>query len=318
MDIVVTDASAIMQDDLSFDSFSQLGKLTVYSSSTSDELIDRCKSANAIIINKSIIDRAVIEALPSLKYIGVTATGYNVVDIKAAEEHGIAVTNVPAYSSDAVAQMVLSHILAFSNHVELYSNEVREGRWSRSREFCYISQPLTELAGKVLGIYGLGEIGMKTALLGKAFGMEIIYNARNRKSAADELGYRYVSVDELFFESDFLSLNAPLNSESRHIVNARTLSLMKRSAYLINTARGGLVDEESLYNALKDNRISGAGLDVLAEEPPRADNPLFTLSNCNITPHVAWGAVETRKRLLGVVLENLKAFQEGRFLNRIV
>lgn len=318
MNIVVTDSSALQQEDLSFDAFSALGDLKVYRSSTREELLERCKAADAIIINKSIIDRSTIEALSCLKYIGITATGFNIVDTEAAAERGIAVTNVPSYSTDAVAQMVMSHILAFSNHTEGYASEVRGGRWSSSSDFCYISYPLTELTGKVLGIYGLGEIGRKVALLGRAFGMKVIYSSRTRKSDAEALGYRSVSAEELFSESDFLSLNAPLNAESHHIVNGHTLSLMKKSAYLINTARGGLVDEKALYKALAEGRIGGAGLDVLEAEPPAADNPLFTLENCNITPHVAWGAVETRERLLGAALENLRAYVEGRSLNRIV
>lgn len=318
MNIVVTDSSTLLQKDLSYEELSTIGKLSVYPSSKKEELIERCAQADAIIINKSIIDRSVIEALPHLKYIGVSATGYNVVDIEAAKEHGIAVTNVPAYSTDAVAQMVFAHILAFTNHTEGYAAEVRDGRWSSSSDFCYISYPLTELSGKILGIYGMGEIGKKVASIGSVFGMKVIYNSRSRKSDADALGYRYVSVDELFSESDFLSLNAPLNAESHHIVNEKTLSLMKRSAYLINTARGPLVDEAALYKALSEGWIKGAGLDVLESEPPAASNPLFTLENCNITPHVAWGAVETRERLLNVVIDNLRAFQEGRALNRIV
>lgn len=314
MNIVVTDASAIMQNDLSYDSFEKLGNLSVYPSSTREELLSRCASAEAVITNKSVFDRELISSLPNLKYIGVSATGTNVVDIDVCRDKGIAVTNVPSYSTDAVAQMVFSHILAFSNHVEKYASEVRGGRWSASSDFCYISSPLEELNGKVLGIYGMGEIGRKVALIGKVFGMEVIYYSRNRK----DVDYRYVSVDVLFKESDYLSLNAPLNAESKHIVNEKTISLMKKSAVLINTARGGLVDEKALYNALKKGVIRGAGIDVMESEPPCSDNPLFELENCNITPHVAWGAVETRKRLLGTVYRNLEAFIKGEKLNRIV
>ena len=317
MNIVVTDGAPLIQDDLSFDLFKELGTLAVYDRSTREELINRCTNADAIIINKSIIDKDLLSKLPHLKYIGVTATGTNIVDIAEAKKRGIAVTNVPSYSTDAVAQMVFAHILEHTNQVASYTNDVKSGVWQHSKDFCFLTHTITELNGKTLGFYGMGEIGMKIGAIATAFGMKVIYNSRNRKEAADKKGYRYVSVEELFKESDFLSLNAPLNSESKHIVSKRTLSLMKRSAYLINTARGALVDEEALYTSLKNKEISGAGLDVLEEEPPKVASPLFSLDNVTITPHASWGAVETRKRLLEVAFENLKAFSEGKEKNRI-
>ena len=317
MNIVVTDGAPLIQDDLSFDLFKEVGTLSVYDRSTREELIIRCAKADAIIINKSIIDKDLLSKLPHLKYIGVTATGTNIVDTEEAKKRGIAVTNVPSYSTDAVAQMVLAHILEHTNQVASYTNDVKSGVWQHSKDFCFLTHTISELSGKTLGIYGMGEIGMKIGAIGSAFGMKVIYNSRNRKEAADKKGYRYVSVEELFKESDFLSLNAPLNSESKHIVSKHTLSLMKRSAYLINTARGALVDEEALYSALKNKEISGAGLDVLEEEPPKVASPLFSLDNVTITPHASWGAVETRKRLLEVAFENLKAFSEGKEKNRI-
>jgi glycerate dehydrogenase len=252
-------------------------------------------------------------ACPKLRYIGVTATGYNNIDVAAARELGITVTNVPDYSSDAVAQMTFTFLLQFATGFSRYTASTAAGDWTRSPHFCYFPYPLTELKGKTLGLLGMGSIGKKVAAIGTAFGMEVIYCARTPKA----LPYEAVSPDKLLSRSDFLSLHCPLTEETREWINKESLAQMKSGAYLINTARGGLVNEEAVAEALKEGRLAGYGADVLTVEPQRADCPFIGVENCYLTPHVAWAPKETRERLLTVVAENLRAFLAGKPQNAV-
>ncbi len=318
MRIVILDGHALNPGDLSWDSFKELGDVDLYEETPSDKVVERAADADALIINKIVIDREILSALPSLRYVGITATGYNIVDLEALRERKVALTNVPAYSTDGVAQAVFAFILSFAERTAEYDSLVKSGKWSESGSFSLPVLPVSEISGKTLGIIGMGTIGMRVASIASAFGMNVIYSTRTPKSEAEALGYRSVSTDDLFRLSDYVSLHCPLTKDTENIVNERTLSLMKRDAVLINTARGALVDEKALYDALNEKRIKGAGMDVMRNEPPAASSPLFTLPSVIITPHIAWSAKETRARLLNEAMLNLKAFSEGRERNRIV
>jgi glycerate dehydrogenase len=261
-----------------------------------------------VLLSKVRITDEILAKCPNLKYIGLTATGYNNVDTEACKRRGITVTNIPAYSSDAVCQMTLSYILQFSTSLVAYDASTRRGDWKRSELFCYAPYPQTELSGKTLGLFGLGETGSKVAKVADALGMRVKYHCRTPK----DVPYEFVSLETLFSESDYLSLHAPLTPETERVVNAETLSRMKKSAFLINTARGGLVDEQALAEALKQGRLAGFAADVLTVEPQSEDCPLFGLENCILTPHVAWAPFETRQRLYGILKANLAAFLAGK------
>ncbi len=272
--------------------------------------MERAKGADVIFTNKVVINKDIIGQLPSLKFIGVLATGFNVVDVEAAREAGIVVCNIPAYSTNSVAQMVFAHILNFTHKVGLHAQQVREGTWSRHHDFCFWSSPQTELAGKTLGIIGFGRIGQQVARIGDAFGMKTIFHNRSFKKGIPQ-HFRPVTLEEVFRESDFLSINCPLTTENTGFVNSATIELMKPNAFLINTGRGPLINEHDLAEALNQGIIAGAGLDVLSTEPPLPDNPLLTAKNCFITPHIAWATFEARQRLLQIAIDNLKAFANG-------
>ncbi len=259
------------------------------------------------------VQREVVDACPSLKYIGVLATGYNVVDTAYCREKGIVVTNIPAYSTDAVAQHVFAFILAFTNLVEAHSQSVHKGDWIKNPDFCYWLNPLTELTGKTLGIFGFGNIGQKVAKIAHAFGMNVIVHVHSEKSFTGS--EKTVSTEELFKQSDFLTLHAPMTAETANLLNEKNLSLMKKSAYVINTARGGLCDEKAMRKALDSGTISGYAADVVLTEPMAGDNLLYKAPNCILTPHIAWAPKETRERLLGIATENLKAFMSGKPIN---
>lgn len=308
--IVVVDGYVANSGDLSWDALAGLGDLTVYDRTSRDELIERCRDAFAVITNKVVIDAAVIDALPSLRYIGVLATGYNNVDIAAARRAGITVCNVPAYSTASVAQTVFALLLAITNRAESYTASVRGGDWSRCDDFSYRLGPIEELDGMTMAVYGLGNIGSRVAAIAHAFGMKVISYTSKQQDALPPY-IEKVSRDEMFRRADVLSLNAPLTAENRHFVSSATLELMKPSAILINTARGGLVDEHALAAALRDRRIAAAGIDVMDSEPPCADNPLLLPDNCIITPHIAWQSTGARRRLLAVTVDNLAAFMGG-------
>lgn len=308
--IVVVDGYVANSGDLSWDALAALGELTVYDRTSPDQLIDRCRDAYAVITNKVVIDAAAIDALQSLRYIGVLATGYNNVDIAAARRAGVTVCNVPAYSTASVAQTVFALLLAITNRVESYSASVHAGDWSRCADFSYRLGPIEELDGLTMAVYGLGNIGSRVAAIAHAFGMKVISFTSKQQDALPPY-IEKVPRDEMFGRADVLSLNAPLAADNRHFVSGETLALMKPTAILINTARGGLVDEHALAAALREHRIAAAGIDVMDCEPPKADNPLSALDNCIVTPHIAWQSTGARRRLLAVTADNLAAFIDG-------
>jgi glycerate dehydrogenase len=314
--IVVLDGYTLNPGDLSWEEVAQLGKLTVYDRTLPDEVVVRVKEAAAIFTNKVVITKEVISRLPHLKYIGVLATGYNVVDISAATEAGIAVTNIPAYSTGSVAQLVFGHILNYTNRIEFHANEVKDGKWSANRDFCFWSTQQTELAGKTMGIIGFGKIGQAIAKIGYAFGMRIIFYSPSLKTGLPDWIHQR-GLEAIFRESDFVSINCPLTSDNQGFVNKSLLSLMKPAAFLINTGRGLLVNENDLAEALNNGMIAGAGLDVLSTEPPSPENPLLTAKNCYITPHIAWATFEARSRLIKIAAGNLRAYLSGNPVNTV-
>ncbi|GAA0128493.1 D-2-hydroxyacid dehydrogenase [Methanococcus maripaludis] len=314
MKIVVLDGYAMNSGDLSWENLKKLGELSIYDRTLESEVVERISDSEIVITNKVIIGKEVFEKCKNIKYVGVTATGYNVVDTNLAKELGVTVTNVPAYSTDSVAQLVFSFILEHCQNVFKYTESVKSGDWVNSKDFSYQKFPIIELAGKSLGIIGFGAIGKKVAEIGNAFGMNVLVNTRS-PSKTDEINVNFVSKEEIFKNSDFLTLHCPLNNETDKIVNEKTLNLMKKSAILINTGRGGLVNEKDLANALNLEKIAGAGLDVLSTEPPKEDNPLLNAKNTYITPHVAWASYEARKRLMDVTINNVKSFIDGNPIN---
>ena len=310
MKIVILDGYSANPGDLSWQPLEQIGELTVYDRTKPEDTIERAKDAEIILTNKVLIKRPEIEQLPKLKYIGVLATGYNVVDVEAAHEHGIIVTNVPAYSTESVAQMVFAHLLTVTNRTEHYAILNRAGKWTASPDFCYWDTPLTELAGKTFGIVGLGNIGQRVAAIANAFAMNVI--AYTSKSADKLPSYiRKKTIEELLAESDVLSLHCPLTPETKHLINRQALKLMKPSAILINTGRGPLINDDDVAEALNSHRLSAFCADVLTEEPPKA-NPLLQCENAFITPHIAWATNEARIRLIDVAINNVRAFIEGK------
>lgn len=317
MNIVVLDGFTMNPGDLSWNELAELGSLKVYDRTSAGQVLERAKDAEAILTNKTVIDAASLRSLPKLKYVGVLATGYNVVDINVARELGIVVTNIPAYSTESVAQMVFAHILNITHRVGRYSDEARSGVWSRQADFSYTNSPLMELCGKKIGIVGFGNTGSATARIAVAFGMEVLAYTSKPQSALPAGVTKADSIDDIFRMSDIVSLHCPLNKETSEIANAAHLSLMKKSAILINTGRGGLVNEQDLADALRENRIKAAGLDVMVNEPPREDNPLLKLDNCFITPHIAWATYEARVRLMNQTVKNLKSFIEGNIINNV-
>lgn len=308
--IVILDGYVANSGDLSWHEIASQGELTVYDRTSPDEVIARCSGATAVFTNKVIIDSDTIAALPDLKFIGVLATGYNNVDIEAARRAGIIVSNVPAYSTMSVAQLVFAMLLTICNRVSDYSASVGAGRWASCDDFSYRLGPIEELDGKTMAVYGLGNIGRRVAAIADAFGMHVV--SCTSQPAENLPPYiEKVSRDEMFRRADVLSLNAPLTATNRHFVNAATIALMKPTAIVINTARGPLVDEDALADALASGRLAFAAVDVLAVEPPRQGSPLIGLGNCIVTPHVAWQSTDARRRLLDVSAANLRAFLAG-------
>lgn len=308
--IVILDGYTANPGDLSWKELETLGQLTVYERTKPEETVARAAEADVVLTNKVIIGKAEMEQLPHLKYIGVLATGYNVVDIKAAHKRGIIVTNVPAYSTESVAQMVFAHLLTVTNRTEHYAIQNREGRWTTNPDFSYSDTLLTEIAGKTIGIVGLGNIGKRVAQIALAFGMKV--EAFTSK-AADALpdGIQKADMQELFSTADIISLHCPLTDDTKHLINKDTIGLMKKTAIVINTGRGPLVDDQAVADALKNKRIAAYCADVLTEEPPRENNPILKQQNAYITPHIAWATVEARVRLLNVAIENVRTFLNG-------
>jgi len=318
MKIAVLDGYTSNPGDLSWEAFEELGELTVHDRTTPEEVVSRCAGCKVVFTNKVVMDAGIMDQLPDLKYIGVLATGTNVIDLEHAGEKGICVTNIPGYSTDSVVQHILAFMLHFSSKVSIHNEAVHQGDWVNSKDFCFTLGTLNELSGSTLGIIGLGTIGRKLAKVGDAMGMKIIaahQSSMNRLELTYEM--EWLPVDEVFARSDFLSLNCPLTPETEKVVNAERLQIMKNSAILINTGRGPLIDEQALADALNVGTITGAGLDVLSSEPPSADNPLLTARNCVITPHVAWASLQARKRLLDIAADNLSAYLKNEPRNRV-
>lgn len=316
MKIVVLDGYVANPGDLSWDSLASIGDLTVYPRTAACDVVNRCDGAEAVFTNKVVIDAATISALPSLRFIGVLATGYNNVDVEAAARAGIVVCNVPAYSTDSVVQTVFSLLLEITNRVGEYSAEVRCGRWSSCPDFSFTLGRITELAGLTMGIYGLGNIGRRVAAVAAALGMRVV-SPTSQPSDSLPLYVSKVSFDEFLAQSDVISVNSPLTAHNRGIFNADAFAGMRRGVIFINTARGPLIDEAALASALATGQVGAAGLDVLGQEPPASDNPLLTAPNCYITPHVAWQSTAARRRLLDVTAANLAAYIAGEPQNKV-
>ncbi len=309
--LTILDGHAVNPGDLPWNFLDGIVDYKIYERTSPEEVIERIGNSDAVFLNKIQITKEIFDACPNLKYIGVLATGYNVIDLEAARAHGVTVTNIPAYSTDSVAQHVFSFILYFTNQVAQHSESVMAGDWVKCPDFCYWNGSLSELSGKTLGIFGYGNIGKRVASIAQAFGMKVICCTRTPKEGMPEA----VSFEDLLKRSDFLTLHAPLTDKTKNIINKESLSLMKKSSYLINTARGGFVVEKDLAACLNEGGISGYAADVLLEEPMAANNPLLKAKNCVITPHIAWAPLETRKRLQGIAEENLKAWLGGKPIN---
>ena len=316
MKIAILDGRTVNPGDLSWENLQALGDCTIYESTSEQEVIEHCADAEAVLTNKVCLRKETPEQLPHLKYIGVLATGYNVIDIEEAKRRGIIVTNIPAYSTDSVVQSVFAHLLNITNQVAHYTSEIKAGAWCSSPDFTYWNTPLTELAGKTFGIVGLGHIGSAVARVAHAFGMKVIALTSKKKEALEDY-ITPVNREELFRNSDVLSLHCPLTDSTHHFVNAETLSWMKPSAILINTGRGPLLDEQAVANALNNRSLFAVGVDVLSTEPPMPTNPLLKATHCYITPHIAWATREARIRLIDIATRNLKAFQEGNSINEV-
>lgn len=311
MRIVILDGFTATQYDLSWKEVEMLGEVIVYDRTHPDDTVERCRGAVAVLTNKVVLSADVINQLPELKYIGVLATGYNVVDLEAARQQGIVVTNIPAYSTMSVAQMVFAHILNVTMHVDHYAVENRNGRWSRSEDFCWMDTPVVELSGKILGIVGLGNIGSAVARIANAFGMEVMAVTSKEQSLLPNY-IKKVTTDELFHTSDFISLHCPLTESTRGFICRESIAMMKPGVVIINTGRGPLVNEQDMAEALQQGRVGAFCADVLSQEPPAANHPLSGSPRAYITPHIAWASREARMRLIHIAAANLEAFLNGK------
>lgn len=318
MKTVILDGYTANPGDLSWDGLREFGELQVYDRTAPGQLLSRAEGAEVLLTNKVIIDGETMAALPCLRYIGVLATGYNVVDIGEAHRRGIAVTNIPAYSTMSVAQIVMAHLLNITDHVALHAEAVADGEWQASPDFSFTKSPLIELDGLTMGIVGLGNIGSQVARMAQAFGMKVTAVSSKTEEALASMGIRKAKdYEELFRQADVVSLHCPLTDETRHLVSRERLALMKPSAILINTGRGPLLDEQAVADALAKGRLYAAGVDVLEEEPPRGGSPLIGAPRCYITPHIAWASAAARRRLIDIATANVAAYVRGEALNRI-
>lgn len=311
MRIVILDGSAVNPGDLTWAPIAELGELTVYDATAPGQTIPRLQGAQVALTNKTVLDEAVFAACPDLRYVGVLATGYNVVDLAAARARGIPVTNIPAYSTDAVAQFVFALLLELCSKVALHHRAVRDGEWARAGQFCFWKAPLVELAGKTMGLVGYGHIGSAVARIALAFGMQVLAHTPHPDRAAPLPGVTFASLGEVLVRSDVVSLHCPLFPSTRHLIREDTIAQMKDGAILINTARGPVVDEAALAAALRSGKLAAAAVDVLEQEPPVDGSPLIGLDNCIVTPHIAWAPRETRLRLLDIAVGNLRAWLAG-------
>lgn len=310
MKIVILDGATAKGKELDFDFLNQFGDVTYYDTTSNEDVLSRAKDADILVINKIVMDKDTLAECKNLKLITILATGYNIVDIEAAKALGITVCNVPYYSTNSVAQLTFAFILEFACKLSLHTQSVARGDWQRCKDFAYTLDTIHELSGKTLGIIGYGSIGKKVAQIGKAFGMNVLIGTRTPVDGC-------VSKEEVFKNADFVTLHCPLNEQSKLMINEKSLALFKPTAYLINTARGGLIDENALAAALNSGKIAGAALDVLTSEPPKADNPLIHAKNCIITPHMAWASLEARVRLLHATEDNVRAFLQNAPINKV-
>ncbi|NOV00154.1 D-2-hydroxyacid dehydrogenase [Paenibacillus planticolens] len=317
MRIVVLDGYTLNPGDLDWDGLHALGEVVIYDRTAEDQIVDRAADADIVLTNKTPLSAATLERLPKLRYIGVLATGYNIIDLQAAKERGILVTNVPAYSTQSVAQLVFALLLEFCHRVQQHSDSVVNGEWSSSVDFSYTVSPLMELSGKTIGLIGLGQIGKQTALIAQAMGMKVLATGSGRRTPEPVEGLTWVELDELLRHSDVISLHCPLTPETKELIQAERIALMKPTAILLNTARGGLLNEADVAQALNEGRLGGAGLDVLTLEPPAPDNPLLHARNVLITPHIAWATKEARARLMATAVGNVRAYIDGQPQNLI-
>lgn len=317
MKAVILDGYTTNPGDLSWDWLKEKCELTVYDRTPFEETVNRCKGYDIIITNKTPLGRDVLEQLPDCKFIALLSTGYNIIDCEYAKERNIPVSNIPAYSTAAVAQLTFAFILELCNKVAIHNAEVKKGKWSECKDFCFWRSPLQELTGKTLGIVGFGSIGRAVAKIGAAFGMTVVANTANPDKYKNVSDVEFVSLNELLEKADIVTLHCPLTPATTGMVNAEFIGKMKKTAYLINTSRGPVLDESAVADALKEGRIAGAGVDVLSTEPPKADNPLLDCENCLITPHIAWAAFETRQRLMATLEKNVNAFLNGKPINTV-
>ena len=315
MKIVVLDGFTLNPGDLSWEGLEKLGDVTVYDRTPADLVVERAKDAEVVFTNKTPISENALAQLPTLKFIGALATGYNIVDVDAAKKNGVPVSNVPGYGTPSVVQLTFALLLELTLHVQRHSDSVREGKWARSADFSFWDYPLIELSGKTMGIIGFGSIGEEVANVATAFGMNIIGSKRHRNDQSHRKNFRWADIPDLLKESDVVSIHTPLMPETQGLINKDNLALMKPSAFLLNTSRGPIVVDQDLADALNNGTIAGAGIDVLSKEPPNADNPLFTAKNCLITPHIAWATKEARTRLMAISVDNLSAFINGKPVN---
>lgn len=314
--LVILDAHTANPGDLSWTPLEALADCVIHDRTPPAEVPERIREADAVLLNKAVLDARSIAAAPRLRYVGILATGCNTIDLAAARERGLVVSNVPGYSTPTVAQHAFALLLELTNQAGLHSADVRHGGWSRNPDYCYWLSPQVELAGRTLGLVGLGQIGRAVARIGQAFGMRLLAHRRDMSGTPPE-GVEYAPLDQLFAESDAVSLHCPLTPETQGLVNAERLARMKPTAFLINTSRGPLIVEEDLAEALHGHRLAGAAVDVLSTEPPPPDNPLLTAPNCLITPHLAWASAAARRRLIDIAAGNLRAWIEGRPVNRV-
>lgn len=314
MKIVITDADTVTGGDISFDCFSEFGEVEIFGLTAPNEVADRIKDADIVLCNKTPMTRDNLKNAKNLRYIGLFATGFNNIDLEYTSAHGITVCNVPSYSTEAVAQQTFALLLEIVNRTHDYNNLVMQGDWIKSRTFSFFPLPIFELSGKTMGLVGYGSIGKRVADIAKAFGMKVLVYKR---TPVDDPSVTFVSLDELLRESDVVSLHCPLNRDSENMMTAENFAKMKNGAVFINTARGGLVDEAALKQALTSGKLLGAGLDVLRTEPMSSECPLLGLKNCIITPHIAWAGLETRERLMKVVVSNIKSFLDGNAVNTV-
>ncbi len=315
MKIVVLDGFALNPGDLTWEKLEGMGELTVYDRTPAEKILERIGEAEIIYTNKTPLTREILEKAANIKFIGILATGYNVVDVAAAKDKSIVVTNIPAYGTAAVAQFTFALLLELCHHVWAHNEEVKKGAWTRSPDFCFWIYPQTELAGKTMGIIGFGKIGQAVGKIAQAFGMRILAYARHPEPALENDRMRYAGLEELLEKSDVISLHCPLSESTQGIINRETLSKMKAGVLLLNTSRGPLIVEEDLAEALNSGRVAGAAVDVLAVEPAKMENPLLTAKNCIITPHIAWAPRESRERLLAIAADNLAQFLKGNPVN---